>query len=114
MICPHCAGPMSTPLFGRRTKLWLSTCRDCGRTTQVQEPPAWSQAQPTSSESAHAQMFVPSTARPEPPAPKGGAIEKFNAARAAGTVRQAIQQQRRLAFTTQAQDGKLKAIGGTE
>ena len=30
--CPGCGSmDLSTPFHGRRTGLWLSTCRDCGR-----------------------------------------------------------------------------------
>ena len=59
-------------------------------------------------------MFTPSTTEPEPPPVKTGAMQKFDRAVAAGTVRKAIQSARKQAEVANAVDVKLRAIGGDQ
>lgn len=108
-VCPDCGGPMSTPIPGRRTGLLMSTCRDCRLTVRSATPLVAESFKPAVA-SDHAQMFRPDTSKPEPPRPRPGAMSRFNQAVVGGTVRKAIQQQRREASAAAAIDPKLKQL----
>ena len=112
--CPKCGDKMSTPVPGRRTGLLMCSCRACGYTERSATPLVAESFKPVVPVSDHAQMFRPDTSRPEPPRPRPGAMQRFNQAVVGGTVRKAIQEQRKQAAAAAAIDPKLKQIGGTD
>lgn len=38
-VCEVCGGRMLPPIQGRRTGLWIRSCRDCGDQTHTREAP---------------------------------------------------------------------------
>lgn len=108
LACPACGNQMSTPMRGRRTGLWLSTCRNgrCGHTVRSATPFTAPPPDP-----AHSLMFMPVTTRPAPPAPKPGALARFDRAHTAGTLRRAILDNRKQVTQAAALDPKLRQLG---
>ena len=102
--CPACAGRLSTPILGRRTKLWLSSCSACGYTSRSQEPPTWTQAQTAN----HSGMFQ-QQATEYTPAPER--LTRFPRLEVGAELKRAILKRREL-DKLNATDGKLKQ-GGT-
>jgi hypothetical protein len=99
--CASCGGRMSTPLAGRRTGLLMSTCRDCGTTVHSATPQVADSVKPISR----------STTAPEPARVKPGALDRFQRAAIAGTLREAIRRSRAHAAAAAAIDPKLKQLG---
>lgn len=108
-VCTECGGPMSTPIPGRRTGLLLSTCRDC-RLTIHSATSLVADAFKPAVDANHGGMFLPSTARPEPPKPRAGAMDRFDRALVGGTLRKVITQQRKQAAEAAEIDPKLQQL----
>lgn len=104
MICPSCGDArMSTPMFGRRTGLWLSTCVACGFTSRSQTPPTVQALGPD-----HAAMFRQTAPARVPVSSERFA--RFDRPGAAATARKAILSRRELERVN-ANDPKLKQAG---
>lgn len=110
--CPKCGDQMSMPIPGRRTGLLISTCRngECLYTERSASPQVAESFKPSMPIADHGAMFRPNTARPEPPRPRAGAMQRFQQAVVGGTVREAIQKQRQQARAAAAIDPKVHQL----
>lgn len=99
--CPQCRGEMSTPLLGRRTGLWLSTCCACGFFSRTQEQPS---AAVLAFDHALNREDAPEHLNTRP------AFSKFNRTGAAETARNAILKRRELERLNES-DGQLRRLG---
>lgn len=103
MTCPKCQNAMSTPIRGRRTGLWLSSCVECGFSTRAQGESTPAPVQPN-----HGEMFRQQA--PEELRVVFGTFTKFNREQTASAARKAILTRRELEKANR-QDGRLKAAG---
>lgn len=103
--CPACGGTMSTAIHSQRTGMWNAVCRSCGYFSQSATPVTRPAPEPT-----HGAMFTPSTSQPEPPRPRDGAMQTFDRAVAAGTVRKAIQGARKQAAEANVDDPRMQQL----
>ena len=95
MTCP-CGGDMSTPIRGRRTGIWRSTCKSCG-TTQRDVEPSTHAAEPN-----HTGMFLAQQTAQVRRTEAGGGLTPFDRAGVATAARNAI---------LRARDGKARQVG---
>lgn len=100
MTCAACGGAMSTPICGRRTGVWRSSCKSCGLTVRDVEPPS---APPVSD---HGGMFVALAAAQVRRTAPGAPLTPFDAKQTATAARNAI-----LRFRHQGRDGKANQVG---
>ena len=87
---------MSTPICGRRTGIWRSTCKSCG-TTQRGVEPSIGAAEPN-----HSGMFIGQQAAHVQRTSGGGGFAAFDRAGGAAAARNAI---------LRARDGKARQVG---
>jgi len=109
--CPACGAPtLSTPVRSRRTGAYTSTCIDfarCGHTVHNTTP-----SEPPSVPERHGRMFLPASTTVEPPpAPRPGAMARFDRAAVAGRTRHAIRQAQRQAAAAAATDPRQRQLG---
>ena len=108
--CPKCGDQLTAPIPSRRAGLVVQTCRrnGCGHTIWSTTPTVVLPAAPAN----HGQMFTPSTTEPAPPPVKAGAMQRFDRAVTAGTVRKAIQGAHKQAAAANVDDPRLRQLPG--